>query len=303
MLNKEKYAKELVEIACDSERVALDKQNNRICACNQISCINCMFYAKEGGDCRSERIKWANSEYIAMNKAQKKLYKIPSLDDIESLYNEIVPMLTGLNTKDDVIKFAKKHHVTMEINYDIADRFDESESIEVIRCENWGNLSYVYVYKDGYKPVFDVWCDFLEFDFIEDVHIEDLHKAYVAGIQAIWYKTPEDKLSELIDILKCNGIKMRGYRTKEYMDKLVGNIFRSNSDNLKEFSGLKVKKIIRELTEKDYDRELVDKTDKDESGNCRYKINCIYEVELENGEIINVYEDEINPEYHGDYEK
>lgn len=30
MLNKEKYAKELVEIACDPERVALDKQNNRI---------------------------------------------------------------------------------------------------------------------------------------------------------------------------------------------------------------------------------------------------------------------------------
>lgn len=303
MLNKEKYAKELIEIACGAERAALDKQNNRICACNQISCINCRFYVKEGSDCRSERIKWANSEYIEMNKAQKKLYEIPSIEDIESLYNEIVPMLTKLNTKDDVIKFAKKHHVTMEINYDIADRFDESESIESIRCENWGNLSYVYVYKDGYKPVFDVWCDFLEFDFIDGIHIEDLHKAYVAGIREIWDKTPEDKLSELIAILKCNGIKMREYRSKEYMDKLVGNVFQSNSDDLKAFSGLKVKRIIRELTEKDYDRELVDKTDKDESGNCRYEINCMYEIELENGEVVSVYEDEINPKYHGDYEK
>ncbi len=303
MLNKEKYAKELVEIACDPERVALDKQNNRICACNQISCINCRFYVKEGSDCRSERIKWANSEYIEMNKVQKKLYKIPSLDDIESLYNEIVPMLTELNTKNDVIKFAKKHHVTMEINYDIADRFDENESIEVIRCENWGDLDYIYVYKDARKPIFDVWCDFLEFDFITDIHMEDLRKEYDAGIQLIWCKTPEDKLPELVNILKCVGITMRGYRTKEYMDKLVGNVFRSKSDDLKAFSGLKVKKIIRELTEKDYDRELVDKTDKDESGNCRYEINCMYEIELENGEIINVYEDEINPEYHGDYEK
>lgn len=73
------------------------------------------------------------------------------------------------------------------------------------------------------------------------------------------------------------------------MNKLVGNVFRSKSDDLKVFSGLKVKKIIRELNEKDYDWELVDKTDKDESGNCRYKINCMYEIELENGEIINVY--------------
>lgn len=87
------------------------------------------------------------------------------------------------------------------------------------------------------------------------------------------------------------------------MNKLVGNVFRSKSDDLKAFSGLKVKKIIRELNEKDYDRELVDKTDKDESGNCRYEINCMYKIELENGEIINVYEDEVNPEYHGDYEK
>ena len=164
-------------------------------------------------------------------------------------------------------------------------------------------MDYIYVYKDARKPIFDVWCDFLEFDFITDIHMEDLRKEYDAGIQLIWCKTPEDKLPELVNILKCVGITMRGYRTKEYMDKLVGNVFRSKSDDLKAFSGLKVKKIIRELTEKDYDRELVDKTDKDESGNCRYEINCMYEIELENGEIINVYEDEVNPEYHGDYEK
>ena len=64
---------------------------------------------------------------------------------VEASYNEIVPMLTELNTKNDVIKFAKKHHVTMGINYDIADCFDENESIEVIRCENWGDLDYIYV--------------------------------------------------------------------------------------------------------------------------------------------------------------
>lgn len=91
---------------------------------------------------------------------------------VEASYNEIVPMLTELNTKK---------------------------------------------------------CDFLKFDFITDTHMEDLRKEYDAGIQLIWCKTPEDKLPELVNILKCVGITMRGYRTKEYMDKLVGNVFRSNS--------------------------------------------------------------------------
>lgn len=88
MLNKEKYAKELVEIACDPERVALDKQNNRICACNQISCINCRFYVKEGSDCRSERIKWANSEYIEMKerKVSTLFWMKPSLHAVHSCH-------------------------------------------------------------------------------------------------------------------------------------------------------------------------------------------------------------------------
>ena len=72
-------------------------------------------------------------------------------------------------------------------------------------------------------------------------------------------------------------------------------------DDLAIYTGLKVRKILRELTEKEYDRELVDESDKNIDGKYRYEINCMYEIELENGEIINVYEDEINPDYKGDY--
>ena len=61
-------------------------------------------------------------------------------------------------------------------------------------------------------------------------------------------------------------------------------------------------KVIKELTEKDYDRELLDDTDRNEDGKRRYEINCMYEVKLQNGEIINAYEDEINPNYCGDDE-
>lgn len=56
---------------------------------------------------------------------------------------------------------------------------------------------------------------------------------------------------------------------------------------------MRVEKVIKELTEKDYDRELLDDTDRNEDGKRRYEINCMYEVKLQNGEIINAYEDEL----------
>ena len=97
---------------------------------------------------------------------------------------------------------------------------------------------------------------------------------------------------------------MRTYRTEEYKKNLEGNIFRdSTSNDYKDCDGLKVKRVIRELTDKDYDRELIDDSDKNTDGKSRYEINCMYEVEIENGRIIQVFEDEINPDYRGDFEE
>lgn len=94
---------------------------------------------------------------------------------------------------------------------------------------------------------------------------------------------------------------MRAYMTNEYKQNLIGNTFISSDSSEKEYDGLKVAEIIRELTEKDYDRELIDETDKNKKGECRYLVNTMYEVRLENNEIITVYEDEINPDYRGSW--
>ena len=94
---------------------------------------------------------------------------------------------------------------------------------------------------------------------------------------------------------------MRVYMSKEYMNNLVGKTFTSSDSELKQYDGLKIVEVIRELTEKDYDRELVDDTDKNEKGESRYLINTMYEIRLENNEIITVYEDEINPDYTGSW--
>lgn len=94
---------------------------------------------------------------------------------------------------------------------------------------------------------------------------------------------------------------MREYMTNEYKKDLEGKTFTSSDGELKQYDGLKVIEVIRELTENDYDRELIDDTDKNKNGESRYFINTMYEVRLENNEVITVYEDEINPDYAGSW--
>ena len=59
MLNKEKYAKEILDIVCSGND--LGKQNGRLCPCANIKCSDCDFNTTL---CCPEGIqKWANSEY------------------------------------------------------------------------------------------------------------------------------------------------------------------------------------------------------------------------------------------------
>jgi hypothetical protein len=137
-------------------------------------------------------------------------YGIPSIEHIKALYDEVIPLLKQLKTKADVIEFGEKHKVTMEINYDLAKLYDEKDPIEVIRCEAWGDLTYIYVYKDGSKPKFDVWSDFYDSEFIEDINIDDLKEAYRNGIQILWFmsKNNSGDLEEIILTLHNQGMSI-----------------------------------------------------------------------------------------------
>ena len=59
MLNKEKYAKEIINIACSGEEIG--KQNGHLRPCTDTNCYNCDFNTDLG--CVEEFQKWANSEY------------------------------------------------------------------------------------------------------------------------------------------------------------------------------------------------------------------------------------------------
>lgn len=70
MKNKEKYVKEIIEIACSGDSIAVMKKSGRIVSCNGIKCSLCLFC---NGDCKKEKIsEWAESEYIEKQVISKR---------------------------------------------------------------------------------------------------------------------------------------------------------------------------------------------------------------------------------------
>lgn len=66
MKNKEKHLKEIVEIACDGNCIAVDKNSGKVKPCCYSSCSNCLFDDSHyrDSDCDRTRRKWAESEYV-----------------------------------------------------------------------------------------------------------------------------------------------------------------------------------------------------------------------------------------------
>ena len=60
MLNKEKYAKEILDIICSGHNIG--KQNGHLRSCANVKCSDCEFN-KYNTYCNEEFAKWANSEY------------------------------------------------------------------------------------------------------------------------------------------------------------------------------------------------------------------------------------------------
>lgn len=62
MKNKEKYAKEIVEIACSGHSIAIIKESGNIVSCGDIKCNLCLFY--NSNNCYEKIREWAESECI-----------------------------------------------------------------------------------------------------------------------------------------------------------------------------------------------------------------------------------------------
>lgn len=64
MTNKEKYAKEILDIACAGDNVAMRKSDNVVVGCKNLKCSDCAFNTHGKRYCNDMIEKWANSEYV-----------------------------------------------------------------------------------------------------------------------------------------------------------------------------------------------------------------------------------------------
>lgn len=64
MKNEEKYAKEIIEIACDGDALAVNKATGKLTRCGNSRCKECICYEGNEG-CNGKYLRqWAESEYI-----------------------------------------------------------------------------------------------------------------------------------------------------------------------------------------------------------------------------------------------
>lgn len=71
MTNREKYAEELLDLACIREDIAFDKRTMKVIGCNSLDCDDCLF-GVIGKSCSEELAEWAESEYVKPVKISKK---------------------------------------------------------------------------------------------------------------------------------------------------------------------------------------------------------------------------------------
>lgn len=61
MKNKEKFEKEIIEIACDGNSIAIARNSGKLVRCKSIKCNECLF---NSANCENDTREWAESEYI-----------------------------------------------------------------------------------------------------------------------------------------------------------------------------------------------------------------------------------------------
>lgn len=64
MKNKEKHAKEILELACDGNRIAIIRQTGEFRSCYETPCRECLFHSCDTEQCKEKVREWAESEYI-----------------------------------------------------------------------------------------------------------------------------------------------------------------------------------------------------------------------------------------------
>ena len=156
MKNKEKFAKEILDIACKGDTIAVTKDNEIVC-CDEIPCESCIFddcdkYIKHIGhiqSCGDQLHEWAESEYVEK----------PTITSREKKFLDLLlPDCKYIARNQDESLYVYKN--------------------EPIRCKIYwtvNNFCSYYISIDMYGNMFD----FIKWEDKEPWSIEDLNKLEV----------------------------------------------------------------------------------------------------------------------------
>lgn len=109
MKNKEKYAKEIIELACNGSNIAVNKVTGKPVKCSECDCTQCMFC--ENGNCEDSDFgllsEWAESEYIEKPVISKRdraflEYLRDNFKTIARDENGTICVFTGIAKKSEV---------------------------------------------------------------------------------------------------------------------------------------------------------------------------------------------------------
>ena len=64
MTNREKFAEQILDIACGGSKIAVSKATLEPIACYELECKDCLFNAHSYVYCGDKTKKWANSKYV-----------------------------------------------------------------------------------------------------------------------------------------------------------------------------------------------------------------------------------------------
>lgn len=155
MKNREKFAKEILDIACKGESVAITRDNKVVC-CNDIDCESCIFDSCDKHIGRSQacydRVReWAESEYV----------EEPTITSKEKMFLNLI--------------LSNFKYIARDFNNDLYIYCNKPKR----NSESWkaDNGNYHYISRDMYGNMFN----FIKWEDEKPWSIEDLKKLEVKG--------------------------------------------------------------------------------------------------------------------------
>lgn len=153
MKNREKFAKEILNVACNGRLMAVTKDNEVVC-CDNINCESCMFESLVGRSqaCSDRLREWAESEYVEK----------PTITSREKNFLDLIVSKWKYIARDK--------DKNLYVFDSLPSKGDNGWRIENILMCDYCNI---------FKKLFGDMFDFIKFENEEPWSIEDLKKLEV----------------------------------------------------------------------------------------------------------------------------